>query len=119
VKKISNKLTKEDVIFLEKNYYVLPKGIIDNDELPGNEYKLFIKLYQLTKYSIQNKWIDPDGTIYVHYTQETAGNYLKCTKKTAGKCFALLEEKGYIETLQPVTHKVKKIYVLKDNLFGI
>ena len=63
----------------------------DYKSLTSDAKILYLKLFNLSSLSIKNKWIDSNGHVFVHCTNENVQDFLGCKNQKAGKVFKELE----------------------------
>lgn len=62
--------------------------------------------------SIQNKWVDENGFVYLHFTVESLANVLSCGAKKAIKIKKELTAYGLLEEERPGCNKPNRLYIL-------
>lgn len=105
MKKFINKSVISKGQIQMNSYYQLPKEILDNEkysEMKANSMKLYIKLFDLTKVSIRNGWIDDNGNYFVKFSQLDSKNKIGMAQNTfRGAKKELIELGLLVEKKQP------------------
>lgn len=66
-------------------YYQVPKWLMDlliKGKISIGAFKTYVLMYERTRLSARNKWIDEKGKVYIKYSYEELMEDLKCTSKT-------------------------------------
>lgn len=66
-------------------YYQVPKWLMDlliEGKISIGAFKTYVLMYERTRLSARNKWIDEKGKVYIKYSYEELMEDLKCTSKT-------------------------------------
>lgn len=98
-------------------YYRIPKILFESkvfEDLSTDAKYLYSFMLDRVSLSSKNKWIDPDGRVYIIYTVKQVCEILKCGKDKASKLLAELDSEngiGLIERVRRGLCKPDKIYV--------
>ena len=98
-------------------YYRISKILFESkvfEELSTEAKYLYSFMLDRVSLSSKNKWIDPDGSVYIIYTVKQVCEILKCGKDKASKLLAELDSEngiGLIERVRRGLCKPDKIYV--------
>ncbi len=94
-------------------YYAVPKFLFDGKfaKLSSNARLLYAHMRERVAYSIQNKWEDQNGHVYIFFTVKETQNRLHICKNTALKAHKQLIEAGLIEKVNLCFGKPSRIYV--------
>lgn len=98
-------------------YYRIPKILFESkvfEDLSTDAKYLYSFMLDRVSLSSKNKWIDPDGRVYIIYTVKQVCEILKCGKDKASKLLAELDSEngiGLIERVRRGLCKPNKIYV--------
>ena len=104
-------------------FYRVPRVLIKNTEFkPLSPYAklLYGLLLDRMNLSFKNKWFDDQGRVYVYYTVAEICEDFGCSRVTAGKMLAELDDHagfGLIERIKQGYGKPDKIYV--KHLFSL
>lgn len=66
-------------------YYQVPKWLMDlliEGKISIGAFKTYVLMYERTRLSARNKWIDEKGKVYIKYSYEELMEDLKCTSRT-------------------------------------
>lgn len=66
-------------------YYQVPKWLMDlliEGKISIGAFKTYVLMYERTRLSARNKWIDAKGEVYIKYSYEELMEDLKCTSRT-------------------------------------
>lgn len=66
-------------------YYQVPKWLMDlliEGKISIGAFKTYVLMYERTRLSAKNKWIDEKGKVYIKYSYEELMEDLKCTSRT-------------------------------------
>ena len=100
-----------------KNYlfYKVPKCILNNEPYKTKLSPLaklgYIFILDRLSLSINNKWVDKKGDVFIYYSRQDLQNDLPTTKKTAISIFKQLEELNLIHQFTQGKGLAYKIYV--------
>lgn len=102
------------------HYYSVPKLLFTDDKFKGLSCQaklLYGFLLDRTALSVENKWFDKQGRIYVYYKQSDAQNNLNIGKNKATAIFTELENIGLIIRQRQGQGKPTKIFVMNFTKF--
>lgn len=66
-------------------YYQVPKWLMDlliENKISLGAFKTYVLMYERTRLSAKNNWIDEDGDVYIKYSYDELMADLKCNSKT-------------------------------------
>lgn len=92
--------------------FIMPKSIVDNDKLSIEAKMLYMLMYDRMRNSRENRGIDKNGDIYIHYTVDEIKRDLKVANKKAINLKKELIENKLLEEVRQGLGKPNKLYVL-------
>lgn len=100
----------------ELEYYQLPKFLWNEEvgKLSGMAIVLYALLYDRSRLSKANNWVDKEGNIYIRMTVKEIEETLKISHPTAIKLLDELEKATLIIRKKGLPGSADKIYVLVD-----
>lgn len=66
-------------------YYQVPKWLMDlliENKISLGAFKTYVLMYERTRLSAKNNWIDEDGDVYIKYSYDELMEDLKCNSRT-------------------------------------
>ena len=87
-------------------YYRIPKILFESsvfEDLSTDAKYLYSFMLDRVSLSSKNKWIDPDGRVYIIYTVKQVCEILKCGKDKASKLLAELDSENGIGLIERQT----------------
>ena len=93
-------------------FYMMPRQLFTEDcPLSLDAKVLYTMIIDRTQLSLQNKWRDKNGKIFIYFSVEEAGKLLGCSRKKAGQLMAELEHYTYIYRKKQGLGKPALIYL--------
>ena len=104
--------------YLENVFYQIPKELFKNPyykNISAESKLLYALLLDRLSISMQNKWVDEDGNIFLIFSRREAGEKLNLSDKTVTKSFKQLTDCKLIYEKRQGFKKNNIIYVGKIN----
>ncbi len=91
-------------------YLMYPRFLLEL-EINDTAKMVYLLLYDRARLSMQNGWLDKDGRVYVHYTEEHLAEALHRTEATIRTAMNTLEHHGLILRKRQGAGRPNRIYV--------
>lgn len=106
---------REDVE--QERFYRVPKEFVEDDlfrtNLDNNMKMMYAALRDRYELSIQNKWLDNEGTVYCIYSRENLIHDLNISKNTVSKCIKKLTDLNLMKEIRFGQGKPNHMYISK------
>ena len=99
---------KDEFIYLQ-----LPRSLKEKSGIKPELKYLYTLMYDLTKLSMENKWFDENGDVFIYMGIEKIMEEMECGNQKAVKMKKDLEKLGLIEDVVVGCNKPNRIYVHK------
>jgi DNA-binding transcriptional regulator GbsR (MarR family) len=91
-------IKKEDLDFI--NFYQVPKWLMDmfiKKQISQGAFKTYVLMYDRTRMSALNNWIDKDGDVYIKYSYDEMCEHLDCSRQSVSNNLKDLEALNLID----------------------
>lgn len=97
----------------EFSFLQMPRALKNRKDISPELKYLYMLMYDLTKLSTENLWMDENQDIYIYMGIEVIKEEMGCGNQKAIKLKKDLEKLGLIEDVQMGCNKPNRIYVHK------
>ena len=91
-------IKKEDLSFI--NFYQVPKWLMDmfiEKRLSQGAFKTYVLMYDRTRLSSENNWIDKNGDVYIKYSYDEMCKDLQCSRQSVSNNLKDLEALNLVD----------------------
>ena len=94
-------------------FYQFPQWLFDSNykELSIRAKLLYMLIFDRRTLSIQNKWHDKNGDVFVYFTNQQFMDLLNCNEKTVIKAKKELQDFGLIKEERQGVNKPNRLYI--------
>ena len=94
-------------------FYQFPQWLLDEEykRLNLRAKVVYMLIFDRRTLSIQNKWHDKNGDIFVYFTNKQFMNLLNCDEKTVIKAKRDLQDFGLLKEVQQGVNKPNRLYI--------
>ena len=94
-------------------FYQFPQWLLDEEykRLSLRAKVVYMLIFDRRSLSIQNKWHDKNGDVFVYFTNKQFMNLLNCDEKTVIKAKRDLQDIGLIKEVQQGVNKPNRLYI--------
>ena len=94
-------------------FYQFPQWLLDEDykDLSLRAKVIYMLIFDRRTLSIQNKWHDKNGDVFVYFTNQQFMDLLKCNEKTVIKAKKELQDFGLIKEERQGVNKPNRLYI--------
>ena len=94
-------------------FYQFPQWLLDEEykRLSLRAKVVYMLIFDRRTLSIQNKWHDEDGDVFVYFTNKQFMNLLNCDEKTVIKAKRDLQDIGLLREVQQGVNKPNRLYI--------
>ena len=94
-------------------FYQFPQWLLDDDykDLSLRAKVMYMLIFDRRTLSIQNKWHDKNGDVFVYFTNKQFMNLLNCDEKTVIKAKRDLQDIGLLREVQQGVNKPNRLYI--------
>jgi len=95
-------------------FYQFPQWLLDEDykDLSLRAKVMYMLIFDRRTLSIQNKWHDKNGNVFVYFTNQQFMDLLNCNEKTVIKAKKELSDCGLIKEIRQGVNKPNRLYIL-------
>ena len=94
-------------------FYQFPQWLLDEDykDLGLRAKVMYMLIFDRRTLSIQNKWHDKNGDVFVYFTNQQFMDLLNCNEKTVIKAKKELQDFGLIKEERQGVNKPNRLYI--------
>ena len=94
-------------------FYQFPQWLLDEEykRLSLRAKVVYMLIFDRRTLSIQNKWHDKNGDVFVYFTNKQFMNLLNCDEKTVIKAKRDLQDIGLLREVQQGVNKPNRLYI--------
>ena len=94
-------------------FYQFPQWLLDEEykRLSLRAKVMYMLIFDRRTLSIQNKWHDKNGDVFVYFTNKQFMNLLNCDEKTVIKAKRDLQDIGLLREVQQGVNKPNRLYI--------
>ena len=94
-------------------FYQFPQWLLDEEykHLSLRAKVVYMLIFDRRTLSIQNKWHDKNGDVFVYFTNKQFMNLLNCDEKTVIKAKRDLQDIGLLREVQQGVNKPNRLYI--------
>ncbi|GAB6710518.1 replication initiator protein A [Streptococcus uberis] len=94
-------------------FYQFPQWLLKEpyNVLSDKAKLIYMLLFDRRSLSVQNKWFDENGKVYMYYTNEQLADVLKCSNKTIVKAKKELQEVNLLQEVRQGVNKPNRLYI--------
>ncbi|MTB43330.1 DnaD domain protein [Streptococcus uberis] len=94
-------------------FYQFPQWLLKEpyNVLSDKAKLIYMLLFDRRSLSVQNKWFDDSGKVYMYYTNEQLADVLKCSNKTIVKAKKELQEVNLLQEVRQGVNKPNRLYI--------
>ena len=94
-------------------FYQFPQWLLDEEykHLSLRAKVVYMLIFDRRTLSIQNKWRDKNGDVFVYFTNKQFMNLLNCDEKTVIKAKRDLQDIGLLREVQQGVNKPNRLYI--------
>ena len=94
-------------------FYQFPQWLLDEEykSLSLRAKVMYMLIFDRRTLSIQNKWHDKNGDVFVYFTNQQFMNLLNCNEKTVIKAKKELQDFGLLKEVQQGVNKPNRLYI--------
>ncbi|MGH2275576.1 replication initiator protein A [Streptococcus uberis] len=94
-------------------FYQFPQWLLKEpyNVLSDKAKLIYMLLFDRRSLSVQNKWFDDSGKVYMYYTNEQLADVLKCSNKTIVKAKKELQEANLLQEVRQGVNKPNRLYI--------
>ncbi|MDX5044312.1 replication initiator protein A [Streptococcus agalactiae] len=94
-------------------FYQFPQWLLKEpyNVLSGKAKLIYMLLFDRRTLSVENKWFDDDGKVYMYFTNEQFMELLKCSEKTIIKSKKELSNFGLLNEVRQGINKPNRLYI--------
>ncbi|WP_203263632.1 replication initiator protein A [Streptococcus uberis] len=94
-------------------FYQFPQWLLKEpyNVLSDKAKLIYMLLFDRRSLSLQNKWFDENGKVYMYYTNEQLADVLKCSNKTIVKAKKELQEVNLLQEVRQGINKPNRLYI--------
>ena len=94
-------------------FYQFPQWLLDEEykSLSLRAKVMYMLIFDRRTLSIQNKWHDKNGDVFVYFTNQQFMNLLNCNEKTVIKAKKELQDFGLLKEVQQGVNKPNRLYM--------
>ena len=94
-------------------FYQFPQWLLDEEykRLSLRAKVVYMLIFDRRTLSIQNKWHDENGDVFVYFTNKQFMNLLNCDEKTVIKAKRDLQDIGLLREIQQGVNKPNRLYI--------
>lgn len=110
---VHRRYTKND--FGNSRFFMLYKELFKGKylKLNNNDRVIYSVLLDRFELSIQNGWVDEEGSIYFYFTQKTLSESCAVSERTVRNSIEQLKDAGLIESVRQGMNLPNRLYLLK------
>lgn len=94
-------------------FYQFPQWLLDEEyrNLSLRAKVMYMLIFDRRTLSIQNKWHDKNGDVFIYFTNQQFMNLLNCDEKTVIKAKRDLQDIGLLREVQQGVNKPNRLYI--------
>ncbi|MCC9924600.1 replication protein, partial [Streptococcus agalactiae] len=94
-------------------FYQFPQWLLKEpyNVLSDKAKLIYMLLFDRRTLSVENKWFDDDGKVYMYFTNEQFMELLKCSEKTIIKSKKELSNFGLLNEVRQGINKPNRLYI--------
>ena len=94
-------------------FYQFPQWLLKEpyNVLSDKAKLIYMLLFDRRTLSVENKWFDDSGKVYMYFTNEQLGDVLKCSNKTIVKAKKELQEANLLKEVRQGINKPNRLYI--------
>ena len=94
-------------------FYQFPQWLLDEDykDLSLRAKVMYMLIFDRRTLSIQNKWHDKNGDVFIYFTNQQFMDLLNCNEKTVIKAKKDLQDFGLLKEVQQGVNKPNRLYI--------